>query len=697
MATFKCKICGGSLDVAIGATVAECEYCGTKQTLPRLDDDRKANLYDRANYLRRNNEFDAARGIYEQILSEHDADAENYWSLVLCRYGIEYVEDPSTHERIPTVNRAQFTSIFDDEDYKSAIKHADGMQRRIYEKEAKVIDDIQRGILSISEKEEPFDIFICYKETDALGRRTPDSVIAMDLYKKLTSEGYKVFFARITLEEKLGQEYEPYIFAALNSAKVMLVLGTKKEYFDAVWVKNEWSRYLALIKNGEKKTLIPMYKDMNPYDMPSDFSYLQAQDMAKLGFEQDLIHGIQKIIPLSSQNSQKTSSAHNESNLTELFLTNAIVALENGDFKGADTYYEKVLSSDPENAQAYLGKLMAELHVTKQSELAKCVQPFDNLTNYKKTIQYGDKNLVLQLEDYLAQINKRVEKRKKQTKRFKKLIVATVATVSSVVMIIAATVFLIIPGTKYISANRLLKNGRYEEAIIAFQTLDGFANSETKILDCDYQKALSLMNEGKYNEAIAIFEALHGFSDSTAQIMNCHYQIAIGLMNAGKYEEAVIAFEKLNHYTDSDSQITKIEGIIEDQRISALNDMYDRAVTFKNEGKYVEAAVLFQQLVDYKDSMALSESHRGILYAEAVAFMTEGKYTEAYQKFSIYHENDNNVTICKAMAEGRYGDAVRAGLQSVIIPEGEININANEFLNCSGLKSIVLPSTLKKI
>ena len=37
-------------------------------------------------------------------------NAEAYWSIVLCRYGIEYVEDPATHKRIPTVNRAQYTS-----------------------------------------------------------------------------------------------------------------------------------------------------------------------------------------------------------------------------------------------------------------------------------------------------------------------------------------------------------------------------------------------------------------------------------------------------------------------------------------------------------------------------------------------------------------------------------------------------------
>lgn len=94
MSVFKCKMCGGTIEFEQGATVGVCDSCGTKQTLPRLDDDRKANLYDRANHFRRNNDFDKAMSIYEQILNEDNTDAEAYWSLVLCRYGIEYVEDP---------------------------------------------------------------------------------------------------------------------------------------------------------------------------------------------------------------------------------------------------------------------------------------------------------------------------------------------------------------------------------------------------------------------------------------------------------------------------------------------------------------------------------------------------------------------------------------------------------------------------
>ena len=135
MAVYKCKMCGGDIRFEDGATTCVCEYCGTRQTLPRIDDDRRANMYDRANHYRRNNDFDKAAGMYERILDEDSTDAEAYWSLVLCKYGIEYVEDPATHRRVPTVNRTQFTSVFDDENYRSALKYADERQRKIYEKE----------------------------------------------------------------------------------------------------------------------------------------------------------------------------------------------------------------------------------------------------------------------------------------------------------------------------------------------------------------------------------------------------------------------------------------------------------------------------------------------------------------------------------------------------------------------------------
>jgi tetratricopeptide (TPR) repeat protein len=421
MAVFKCKICGGTLELDGSQTVATCDYCGTRQTIPKLDDDRKANLYDRANHFRRNNDFDKAMGIYENILNEDNADAEAYWSIVLCRYGIEYVEDPTTRKRVPTVNRAQFTSIFDDEDYKSAMANADCYQREIYEAEANAINAIQKGILAISQKEEPFDVFICYKETDERGRRTQDSVLATELYHELSREGFKVFFSRITLEDKLGVAYEPYIFAALNSAKVMVVLGTKPDHFNAVWVRNEWSRFLALIKNGARKTLIPAYRDMDPYDLPEEFSHLQAQDMAKLGFMQDLIHGIKKIVGGSLSRPIQTNTTVDPivvANVAPL-LKRAFLFLEDGEFDRADEFFEQILNQDPENAQAYLGKLMIDMGVNVSSDLAELDEPIDMNRNYQKVIRFADGGLASTLREYNATIRDRnavlAENRRKDT------------------------------------------------------------------------------------------------------------------------------------------------------------------------------------------------------------------------------------------------------------------------------------------
>lgn len=162
--------------------------------------------------------------MYESIVADFPEEAEAYWGLVLCRYGIEYVDDPATGRKVPTCHRSSFDSILEDSDFEQACENADPIARRVYRDEAKTIEDIRKGIVEVSGKEPPYDIFICYKETDEKGERTVDSVIAQDVYDALTEKGYRVFFSRITLEDKLGTEYEPYIFAALNSAKVGQIL-----------------------------------------------------------------------------------------------------------------------------------------------------------------------------------------------------------------------------------------------------------------------------------------------------------------------------------------------------------------------------------------------------------------------------------------------------------------------------------------
>lgn len=394
MVTLQCKMCGAPLQAEADAKIAGCQYCGTMQTLPKLGNTEINTLYERAGHYRRNNDFDKAAEIYEEILKLDTTDAEAYWSLVLCSYGVEYVKDPRTGRRVITVNRIQYTSVFDDENYVCALRYANDQQKNLYRQEAQSINTIQKHYLQLSRQEEPFDVFICYKETDENGQRTADSVLGQELYYELQEAGFKVFFSRITLEHKLGTAYEPYIFAALNSSKVMVVVGTKPEHFQAVWVKNEWSRYLGLIRKGAKKVLIPAYRDMDPYDLPSEFSHLQAQNMSKLGFMQDLIHGIRKIAGGCAQPSGNASGA------VAPLLKRIEIFLSNGMYADANTYCNKVLDIDPENGQAYIYQLLATLQVRSVDELQALTQPFDHLPAYKNALRFSDPATVEKISRY---------------------------------------------------------------------------------------------------------------------------------------------------------------------------------------------------------------------------------------------------------------------------------------------------------
>lgn len=222
-----------------------------------------------------------------------------------------------------------------------------------------------------------------------------------------------MFFSRITLEDKLGQQYEPYIFAALNSAKVMVVIGSRPEYFNAVWVKNEWSRYLSLMKHDHKRLLIPCYRDMDPYDLPEELSMLQSQDMSKIGFMQDLLRGVQKVMqqPTSAPQVVRVETATVETNapgVTSL-LKRAALFLEDGDTASAREYYDRVLDIDPECAEAYMGKVCAETGCRKESDLGALNYCVDMRGDWQKAVRFASAGQKQKYEGYMASVRARVE------------------------------------------------------------------------------------------------------------------------------------------------------------------------------------------------------------------------------------------------------------------------------------------------
>ena len=511
---FQCKCCGGSLKVEEGTSTGVCEYCGSTMTIPKVDDEKILNLFNRANHLRMKSEFDNARIVYENIVAEDKKNAEAYWGICLCKYGIEYVTDPNTEQMIPTCHRSSFTSILQDGDYASALEYADSVAQGVYREEAAQIAVIQEKLLEVSGKEEPYDIFICYKESDEGGRRTKDSVRAQDLYYELTKKKYRVFFSRISLKGKIGKEYEPYIFSALNSSRIMIVVGTSEENMNAPWVKNEWSRFLSLMKERQDKTLIPVYQDMDPYDMPEEFMHLQALDMSRLGFMQDLLEGISKLLPLEEAEETEYQAAA-ETNVTPL-LQRANIFLEDKEWKKADDYAERVLDLEPKNAEAYVIKLMAERHAGSLKELARQKTSFDNSRPYQKVLQYADSELVSRLQNWNNEIKREAK-----------------------------------CGAVYAEAVKLLGNEKsfknIERAQQLFQSISDYKDASEKQEKC--RKKVSELKEREYQQAIA-------------------YKQNDTLKNLYKAEKM---FNKLGDWKDSETLMSETE-----QRIKELEEQERR-------------------------------------------------------------------------------------------------------------------------
>ena len=513
MAIIKCKMCGGELEILEGTGTARCEFCDTLQTVPNLDDEKKLVQFERAERLRKQCEFDKAAGIYETIVADFRQEAEAYWGLVLCKYGIEYVDDPATGKKVPTCHRSSFDSVMDDADFEQVMENAEGSARKVYREEAKAIEELRKSILSVSSNEEPYDIFICYKETAENGDRTLDSVLAQDVYDALTDKGYRVFFSRISLEDKLGVEYEPYIFAALNSAKIMLAFGTDYDYYNAVWVKNEWSRYLKLMAKDKEKHLIPCYKGIDAYDIPKEFAKLQAQDMGKVGAIQDLLRGIEKLLPKNKEVIQETVITQQQIVMgsnpsTESYLKRAFMFLEDGDWDSANEYCEKVLDIDPENARAYLGKLLAELHLHKPDALKDCAEPFDRNSHYQKACRFADEELKNMLTGYIEHINNRNEETRLAA-AYNKAMNAMRSAGSEVAYKTAADQFMAI---------RTYKNS--EELATQCKKL-----AKEKAMEECYAKAIAARDSEQYKKAIAMFEELGDFKDAKEQIQECQQGI----------------------------------------------------------------------------------------------------------------------------------------------------------------------------
>lgn len=262
-----CKACGGVIERK--GNYYQCKYC-TGKWMADLSDDVHAVERVNAWEALRQHDFEKSAELFEGIIAKDKNSHEAYWGRALAMNSVVYVDDVQEDKRVPTCNNITEASFLENTDFKKAIALAPEDIASTYQKQAEQIEKIRIEWLQKARKEKPYDIFLSYKETEETGERTQDSIDVQDLYTSLVEKGYRVFFSRQSLRDKIAEHYEPYIYNAIKTAKVMIVFGETAEHFNAVWVKNEWTRFKALVANGEKdkNALVAVYKGMDAYDIP---------------------------------------------------------------------------------------------------------------------------------------------------------------------------------------------------------------------------------------------------------------------------------------------------------------------------------------------------------------------------------------------------------------------------------------------
>ena len=383
MGALKCKMCGSNLEIEDSITVCKCEKCGTSETVPDIEDDKELKLFERAGRLRFNCDFDKAAGIYNTITDSYPEEAEGYWGLILCKYGIEYADNASG-KKVPVCHRISYDSVMDDEDFELVMENSDSESRAIFREEAKIIEENRKKYIQIAESEQPYDIYISYRAKDDNGDKTAVSEIAGHLYNKLTSAGYSVFLSEAALKGKKQSDCEPYIYSALNSANVMLALGTSYDDYNDVWVKNEWNRYLEIAEKNKNKCLIPCYKDVDEYDIPKEFAGLKVCQLGNDDTFNNIMAEIANVVKPESVNQpapepEKAEPAE-EIELEEIeiiepvdinkLLDEGFSAISDKNWKEANKLFFQVLDEEPDNSKAYWGQLLVQQECTNAREMA---------------------------------------------------------------------------------------------------------------------------------------------------------------------------------------------------------------------------------------------------------------------------------------------------------------------------------------
>ena len=243
---------------------------------------------------------------------------------------------------------------------------------------------------------------------------------------------------------------------------------------------------------------------------------------------------------------------------------------------------DKSVLQDAQNKKEYddAKKLRKEQSV---ESLEKSIALFENLRDYKDSRDLATacrEELVLAKkaaeekrleEEHQAEIRRK--EREEKAKRSKKIAAIAVAIAAICVVAFFVVTKVIVPNNNYNAAVAKMESGDYEGAIDAFKAMNGYKDSDEKIIECEnwisYQNAKKSMDSGDYSTAIQEFYRLDDFQDSKKLFEECKpllYEYASTKIVTENYEKEDYTSLKnglvlINGYKDVDQFINAIDGI----------------------------------------------------------------------------------------------------------------------------------------
>lgn len=225
----------------------------------------------------------------------------------------------------------------------------------------------------VSDYYENTDAFLCYTESDSAGRRTRDSLIAQEIYNKLESKHINTFYSHISASSLTGDSLEKAITSAVISAKTIIVIGTQKEYFEELTEK--YNQYFS------GKIVIPVFSDMNPYDIPKNISSVQAMDYNRVGSDTDLVKALLNALNREDEIEKAISpKAGNRKKIFFILIPIIVVILGVFGYLYFGTQLFKSSADKTDNKLSLYNEAMKNL---ESNEPASAIEKFCKLKDYK--------------------------------------------------------------------------------------------------------------------------------------------------------------------------------------------------------------------------------------------------------------------------------------------------------------------------